>query len=225
LDKPSGAAFSNPYTRSELARDCENTSPTRSASGPVLPATRYSLLVTRALSAFVCLLAVAGLCWFLTWEILIFFGVWLLGASASLWTKRVPPWWLAACFLIPILIVARAEILKVPYGWQYLLGVAFALVIVSLANGSRRWFFSKPSAYLADFSYSVYLIHFPVLMFVTSAVFSLTRYGIKIQFDAIGLIWFVAVFQLTILLAWVVSLFTERKTEALRLRLYKAIKV
>jgi peptidoglycan/LPS O-acetylase OafA/YrhL len=103
--------------------------------------------------------------------------------------------------------------------------VAFALVIVSLANGSRRWFFSKPSAYLADFSYSVYLIHFPVLMFVTSAVFSLTRYGIKIQFDAIGLIWFVAVFQLTILLAWVVSLFTERKTEALRLRLYKAIKV
>jgi peptidoglycan/LPS O-acetylase OafA/YrhL len=225
LDKPSGAAFSNPSTRSELARDCENTSPTRSASGPVLPATRYSLLVTRALSAFVCLLAVAGLCWFLTWEILIFFGVWLLGASASLWTKRVPPWWLAACFLIPILIVARAEILKVPYGWQYLLGVAFALVIVSLANGSRRWFFSKPSAYLADFSYSVYLIHFPVLMFVTSAVFSLTRYGIKIQFDAIGLIWFVAVFQLTILLAWVVSLFTERKTEALRLRLYKAIKV
>jgi hypothetical protein len=158
LDKPSGAAFSNPSTRSELARDCENTSPTRSASGPVLPATRYSLLVTRALSAFVCLLAVAGLCWFLTWEILIFFGVWLLGASASLWTKRVPPWWLAACFLIPILIVARAEILKVPYGWQYLLGVAFALVIVSLANGSRRWFFSKPSAYLADFSYSVSLV-------------------------------------------------------------------
>jgi GT2 family glycosyltransferase len=33
LGKPSGAAFSNPST-SELARDCENASPTRSASGP-----------------------------------------------------------------------------------------------------------------------------------------------------------------------------------------------
>ena len=31
LGKPSGAAFSNPFT-SELARDCENASPTRSAS-------------------------------------------------------------------------------------------------------------------------------------------------------------------------------------------------
>ncbi len=37
LDKPSGAAFSNPFT-SELARDSENTSPTRFASGPALAA-------------------------------------------------------------------------------------------------------------------------------------------------------------------------------------------
>jgi glycosyltransferase involved in cell wall biosynthesis len=41
-----GAAFSNPSS-SKLARDSENTSPTRSASGPdSLPATSYSLLAT-----------------------------------------------------------------------------------------------------------------------------------------------------------------------------------
>ena len=63
LDKPSGAAFSNPST-SELARDSENTSPSRFASGPAwrdapedrrlkiekwgchLHATSYSLLAT-----------------------------------------------------------------------------------------------------------------------------------------------------------------------------------
>jgi hypothetical protein len=44
LDKPSGAAFSNPFT-SELARDSENTSLTRSADGLLL----YPLLVTRYL--------------------------------------------------------------------------------------------------------------------------------------------------------------------------------
>ena len=267
LDKPSGAAFSNPST-SELARDSENTSLTRSPSGPVLPATSYSLLVTRALSALGSLLAVAGLCWFLTWEILIFFGVWLLGVAASALQSRTDPaglkihdftgrdsrgliadsaggakaldsssllaldagrWTLAtralsALFFGAVLLVARAEVLKVPYGWQYLLGVAFALVLVSLAKGSRRWFWSRPSAYLADFSYSVYLIHFPVLMLVISVVFSLTGYGIKIPFGAGGVIWFAVVFAVTILLAWVVSLFTERKTETLRLRLYKAIK-
>ncbi len=35
LDKPSGAAFSNPFT-SELARDCENSSHNRSAIGALL---------------------------------------------------------------------------------------------------------------------------------------------------------------------------------------------
>ena len=39
LDKPSGALFSNPFT-SELARDCENTSLTRFASGPAFRALR-----------------------------------------------------------------------------------------------------------------------------------------------------------------------------------------
>jgi len=48
LDKPSGAAFSNPST-SELARDSENTSLTRFASIPVSsPATSYPLPATPA---------------------------------------------------------------------------------------------------------------------------------------------------------------------------------
>jgi len=42
LVKPSGAAFSNP-SPSELARDSENSSLTRSASGPASPATSYLL--------------------------------------------------------------------------------------------------------------------------------------------------------------------------------------
>ena len=47
LARPSGAEFSNPFT-SELARDCENTSPTRGASGHAssLPATSHSLRAT-----------------------------------------------------------------------------------------------------------------------------------------------------------------------------------
>ena len=45
LVKPSGPAFSNP-SPSELARDSENSSLTRSASGPASPATSHSLLAT-----------------------------------------------------------------------------------------------------------------------------------------------------------------------------------
>ncbi len=273
LASQAGAAFSNPFT-SELARDCENTSLTRSASDPALPATGHSLLVTRALSALGSLLAVAGLCWFLTWEILIFFGVWLLGVAVAALQPRtdnsrliadsaggakaldsgrssldsVAPATapealaldsrpstlvsssfaaraLSALFFGAVLLLARAEVLKVPYGWQYLLGVAFALVLLSLAKGSRRWVFSKPSAYLADFSYSVYLIHFPVLMLVISVVFSLTGYGIKIPFGTLGLIWFAVVFAVAILFAWMVSLVTEARTTQLREVLYRIFRI
>jgi peptidoglycan/LPS O-acetylase OafA/YrhL len=132
---------------------------------------------------------------------------------------------LAGLFFIVVLLVSRGEVLKVPYGWQYLLGVAFALVLVSLASGSRRLAFSKPSAYLADFSYSVYLIHFPVLMLVISVVFSLTGYGIKIPFGAGGLIWFAVVFAVAILFAWMVSLVTEARTGGLREVLYRIFRI
>lgn len=252
------------------------------------------------------LLAAAGLCWFLTWEILIFFGVWLLGVATAALQPRTDPsgikmhdstgqdsagliadagaaerliadsgpeeyashstdergliaenlpatsyslpatapaslaldagrWTLdfssraarvlSALFFGAVLLVARAEVLKVPYGWQYLLGLTFALVLVSLARGTSRWVFSKPSAYLADFSYSVYLIHFPVLMLVISVAYSLTGYGIKISFGAGGLIWFAIVFASAILIAWLVSRFTEQKTSLLRAKFYTILQV
>jgi peptidoglycan/LPS O-acetylase OafA/YrhL len=235
LDKPSGAAFSNPST-SQLARDCENTSPTRSASGPALPVTRYSLLVTRALSALGSLLAVAGLCWFLTWEILIFFGVWILGVIVGAWPSRhmfhVPlrvgrNVLLAGAVLVFIgaLLVARGEFLKTPYAWQYLLGVAYALVIFSLAGCQWRLPGFRPSTYLADFSYSVYLIHFPVTMFFLSVGFEAFGFGIRMPFEALGLAWYFGIFFVALLMSWLVSLFTERKTAMLRRIFYSLLRV
>ena len=132
---------------------------------------------------------------------------------------------LAVLFLMGALLLARSEVLKVPYGWQYLLGMAFALMLLYLAKSSRLWVFSKPSAYLADFSYSVYLIHFPVLMFVVSVAFSLTGYGIKVPFGAAGLIWFAVVFASAILFAWLVSMFTERNTHLVRVWFYSTLQI
>jgi peptidoglycan/LPS O-acetylase OafA/YrhL len=235
LDKPSGAAFSNPST-SQLAWDCENTSPTRSASGPGLPVTRYLLLATRALSALGSLLAVAGLCWFLTWEILIFFGIWVLGVIAGAWPSRnmfhVPLRagrivLLAGSVLVFMgaLLVARGEVLKVPYAWQYLLGLAYALVIVSLAGFEWRLPWFRQSAYLSDFSYSVYLIHFPVIIFFLSVGFEVYGFGIRMPFEALGLVWYFGIFFVALLMSWLVSLFTERKTGMLRRLFYSLLHV
>jgi peptidoglycan/LPS O-acetylase OafA/YrhL len=69
------------------------------------------------------------------------------------------------------------------------------------------------------------LTHFPALMLMTSAAFTLTGYGLKVEFGAVGLIWYAAVFAVAILLAWVVSRFTEAKTPQLRKNVYAVLHI
>jgi peptidoglycan/LPS O-acetylase OafA/YrhL len=128
---------------------------------------------------------------------------------------------LAVLFFMGALILARVEVLKGPYAWQYLLGVAYALVVVSLAGCQWRLPGFRPSACLADFSYSVYLIHFPVLMFVLSLGFEIFGFGIRMPFSLSALAWYGGVFASAILMSWVVSQFTEARTASLRVIFYK----
>jgi peptidoglycan/LPS O-acetylase OafA/YrhL len=123
------------------------------------------------------------------------------------------------------LLVARLEVLKVPYAWQYLLGVAYALVIVSLAGFQWRLPWFRQSAYLSDFSYSVYLIHFPVIMFFLTVGFEAFGFGIRMPFEALGLAWYFGIFFVALLMSWLVSLFTERKTAMLRRFFYSLLHV
>jgi peptidoglycan/LPS O-acetylase OafA/YrhL len=81
------------------------------------------------------------------------------------------------------------------------------------------------SAYLAEFSYSVYLTHFPALMLMVSAAFTLTGYGVKVQFGAAGLVWYAVVVATAILVAWIVSMFTEAKTPELRRKIYGILRI
>jgi peptidoglycan/LPS O-acetylase OafA/YrhL len=164
-------------------------------------------------------------------EILIFFGIWVLGVIAGAWPSRnmfhVPLRagrivLLAGSVLVFMgaLLVARGEFLKTPYAWQYLLGLAYALVIFSLAGFQCRLPWFRWSAYLSDFSYSVYLIHFPVIMFFLSLGFEVIGFGIRMPFEVLGLVWYFGIFIVALLMSWLVSLFTERKTARLRRLFY-----
>jgi peptidoglycan/LPS O-acetylase OafA/YrhL len=83
----------------------------------------------------------------------------------------------------------------------------------------------RASAYLADFSYSVYLIHFPVFMFLLSVAFELFGFGVRMPFRLSSLAWYAGVFAIAILVSWVVSRFTEKKTASLRNILYKSFRL
>lgn len=167
------------------------------------------------------LVAVCGLWLLLPASILWLFGVWLLGVLASRWHRYLPSGWLAAGVFLVALCVARLEILHGPYLWQYLLGLSFAVLLASLAQARIRFPLATISEYLAGFSYSVYLIHFPVLMLTVSAVFFYTGWGIKIPFSAAGVAFYSGVLGMALFMSWLISLFTEARTATLRTHLYR----
>jgi peptidoglycan/LPS O-acetylase OafA/YrhL len=134
---------------------------------------------------------------------------------------RMVFWGAAVLLFLGILVLARVEVLKGPYVWQYLLGVTYALLLVSLAGCQWRLPGFRSSAYLADFSYSVYLIHFPVLMFVLSVGFESFGFGIRGPFSLAGLVWYIGVIGIAIFVSWIVSRFTEARTASLRAVFYK----
>ncbi len=179
-----------------------------------------------AAGRMICAPMVAGLYYVLTPYILILFGVWLLGIVGWHVNERR---WISLLLSMPIfftaLFVMRLEVPLFAYAHQYLLGIGFAILLNSFAQSEREWPAGKASRWLADFSYSLYLIHLPVILFVTSVLFTRsnrpTRYELSMWSGAL----FVAVVFNAYLVSFVVSLFTEAKTGRLRDRLYRLVSV
>jgi peptidoglycan/LPS O-acetylase OafA/YrhL len=228
---------------------------------------REASLLQRLLIGLAYLLGLAGLCWFLTWHILILFWVWLLGVGAAglgkaasgnaekrkgdfsavdgggrmpdssgiekagfHGTRKPKHKWGRGVFLVLAcllcggsLLLARVEVLKWGAMDQFLIGIGFSLLLVVLAPMSGRLPLHGVAHYFADFSYSVYLIHFPVLMFVISVGFEALGVGIRMPFGLLGLGCYVGVFAVAIFASWLVSLVTERKTGELRKWLYSGM--
>jgi peptidoglycan/LPS O-acetylase OafA/YrhL len=164
----------------------------------------------------VTLLASGAMVVFLPTSILILFGVWLLGVAASWFQRKNFLIYIALPLFVCALVLARLEVMRFPYAEQFLLGTGFALLLASFAGRSFPFPLRQISRYLAGFSYSVYLVHFPVLLFIVSACFSLAGFGIKMPIGPKSLMLYAALMGVAIFTSWLVSLVTERKTASLR---------
>jgi peptidoglycan/LPS O-acetylase OafA/YrhL len=171
----------------------------------------------------------------LTWHILILFGVWLLGVVSAVFGPKLfsfqPSVFKWTFLLISTgisfgsLLVARVEFLKWGALDQFLIGIGFSLLLAALAPMAWRFPLQGWAHYFSDFSYSVYLIHFPVIMFALSMGFDLFGNGTRMPFGLLALGWYACIFSLAIFMSWLVSQFTERKTATLRKWLYGLLSV
>ena len=156
-------------------------------------------------------------------------GMWLLGVAAAI--VRPPKWPLAPLALLMLggLLVLRrladgilAPSAVVSYAIQYGVCLAMALMLLGWRARPPRW--SLPLARfnkaMADFSYSLYLTHFPVMILLVATLGTLTgNPGYRSGFaptDGMALATYAAEVVLAFAVAWVFALGTERQTAKVR---------
>lgn len=102
-------------------------------------------------------------------DILIYSSIWLLGSFIVLLKKQLIHKYLAIIILFTMLVLSRK------YNGFYIditLALSISLLLNSLKNDTfNNIYFKKLNCKMADFSYSLYLFHFPFFVFLLSVFY------------------------------------------------------
>jgi peptidoglycan/LPS O-acetylase OafA/YrhL len=165
--------------------------------------------------------SVGAMVWFLPASMWVLFVVWLLGVATAVCRRRLLPWWVAVPLCLGALVIARLEVLPLAYGDRFAVGIGFALLLNSLSGHTLRLPWQRLSAWLADFSYTTYLVHFPLLMFGLSLCHQLGGNTLRQPFSLSHVAGFAAAVMSVMVISWGISLVTEARTSQFRSLLYR----
>jgi len=164
-----------------------------------------------------------GLLFFLGWDKCIGFLIWMAGCGLvvaysrlQMTTKRwsIPYVLFSSLVFAGCLIAARAGQPAV-LGTDLSIGIAFALFLFGVLHldfGPQYNAYRNVARILAGFSYSLYVLHFPLLLFLRAWIAPPQRW----QPDGQHLSYGVAIGTIVLSFAWLVSIFTEEKTSLVR---------
>ena len=129
---------------------------------------------TRVPARLACLLLAAGILIFLPKQILIGGLIWLLGAGVfyviqigRIRSIASHPVWLILSLLLTIAALLASRSGRIGEGADLLIGIGCAALVAGLATrASVSYFYGMLSAGASEISYTLYLVHFPVLAFL-----------------------------------------------------------
>lgn len=173
----------------------------------------YSIFTRIALGV-----ACLGVCYGVGFGIIFFLPIWLLGvllAVLPIWHTSAWMRWLALAIYCPFFAAVIRTNITGRFPPDYALGLAtFALLYVLLGArdaAAGRWY-ERPSREIAGFSYTLYLVHTPMLMLLTALLAGETRWLPDTRHIAIGL----SVLVFVIGYAYLVAKVTEFRTAEIR---------
>jgi peptidoglycan/LPS O-acetylase OafA/YrhL len=165
---------------------------------------------------------------FVGWRICFYFLIWLLGAALELLPRRLSATTARWCFRVygPIFVVICLLLLKNKV--EILLAdsiqaIAFAVLCYFLLHATEtanETIFSKASVAISEMSYTLYLAHAPVLVFICAV---LMDQWAPWSLDVPGVLKFGGVLVASFAYAWVMYWLFERNTSVVRAAMQKLV--
>lgn len=167
--------------------------------------------------------AALGILFFVGRVIALYFLIWLLGGIVALSLRqreaRTRFSWANAMAIVPLLFVLGFSVsrpLSSPFFTDMIVALGFASWVYVIAGASERHIspsYARVARWLAGFSYTLYLIHFPIVFFLRARV-----HGAVWQPTFIHLVYAALICAIAVGAAYLLSQFTEAKTELVRHR-------
>jgi peptidoglycan/LPS O-acetylase OafA/YrhL len=182
---------------------------------------------TRLLYRLISLLLLAILYFYIPLHITYAFIYWIMGALFA-FVRRGSPWLLILAIptFLYALIQLKIPALRPPIIASYILPFSFLLLMAAFQGIQRPLPLARFHSYLANFSYSIYLIHFPVLILLASFLFSPCGLNLPFQLsphETTSYLWALFLFVIAIAISWIISRFTEAKTQSIRAAIRKTL--
>jgi peptidoglycan/LPS O-acetylase OafA/YrhL len=164
-----------------------------------------------------------GLGFFLGWDKLVGFLIWISGcvlvfaySRMRLRTKiGVTAYLLAASVILGGCLLSARAANGSALGSDLVVGIAFTLFlfdILQFETGASSLTYTNAARFFAGFSYSLYVLHFPLLLFLRAWLVPVQRW----QPTAVNCAFAVLIGAVVLSFAWLVSRFTENKTHVAR---------
>jgi peptidoglycan/LPS O-acetylase OafA/YrhL len=168
----------------------------------------FPLMIIRRFRIFAFFLIIIFSC--LNFKHVLYILIWVIGAMLVFVNKPILNKYLAFLIFLIVLIISRkfSGIFM-----DFLLAMSLFLLINSYIFTGNKVFFENLNTFMADFSYSLYLFHFPFLVFLISFLHFM---NIKLLLQQFTLNVFIIYFIILILIyiyAYVMFLFFESKTK------------
>jgi peptidoglycan/LPS O-acetylase OafA/YrhL len=163
-----------------------------------------------------------GLFGFMPVDMRLYFFIWLIGVSIPFmrlpFLKNTPLWVLVGIVCASLLISEIVIMQNHVFATDWIIALFLAIFLSKIAHMDRPVsdFVQRINRHLAGFSYSVYVLHMPIIVFFTNLI-SVTNFKLlQLQPSLKGVSFFFGILILNLVICYIFSIFTEQKTDKVK---------